>query len=250
MPGPTTPTPLVPGKRSTWWIVPLVIVGIILLAWLLLAGLPFGRDEDRVTNAPAVDTIAEGTAPPATAQESGTVIELPGDEPIATQTIAQPPLGDNTATISITPPVTATQPPPQQQPRVVEETPRPVTPTPTPAPRQTTPAPAPRQTTPAPAPRQTTPAPAPAPRESAGGEISDSQGANTLRGFITSRDYYDGVEPNCVEIRSLGYRNVGYGYAVWDSCVAGGGSRLLGRWRVDSKTREVFVQRGERYLRP
>jgi outer membrane biosynthesis protein TonB len=235
--------------------VPLVIVGIVVLAVLLLSGLPFGRDDQATTTRPAVDTIAEGTAPPAAPPESGTVLELPGEEPIGTQTIAPPPL-DTTGSINIgTPPATNTQPPPQQQPRVVEEpsrtTPAPRQTTPAPAPRQTTPVPAPRQTQPPPAPRDTTPAPAPRPDAQPSGEISDAEGSNTLRGFITSRTYYDGVSSNCVEIRSLGYRNVGYGYSVWDACVPGGGTRLLGRWRVDSKTREVFRQHDDgRFLRP
>ena len=43
----------------------------------------------------------------------------------------------------------------------------------------------------------------------------------------------------------------GFDYEVWHSCERGGGSRLLGRWRVDALTREVFRQYDDgRYLRP
>ena len=89
--------------------------------------------------------------------------------------------------------------------------------------------------------------PPPAPRE----EISEVEASSTLRGYITSSNYYDGVSSTCLSIRGQGYRNVGYTFSVWDSCVSGGGSRMLGRWRVDAKTREVFRQREDgRFLRP
>ncbi|HYO77482.1 MAG TPA: hypothetical protein VE010_13555, partial [Thermoanaerobaculia bacterium] len=107
---------------------------------------------------------------------------------------------------------------------------------------------------PTPAPRRVTPPPAAPPQQASqtpSGEISDAQAAATLRGFIASSNYYDGVSGDCVQVRSHGYRNVGYTFSVWDGCMAGGGSRMLGRWRVDSKTREVFRQREDgRFLRP
>jgi hypothetical protein len=92
------------------------------------------------------------------------------------------------------------------------------------------------------------PAPRPAVRTPArpSGEISESEAVATLRGFLTSRNYYP-VGSECVEVRSEGYRNVGYTLEVSDSC----NSRELGRWRVDAKTREVFRQREDgRFLRP
>lgn len=90
------------------------------------------------------------------------------------------------------------------------------------------------------------PAPAAQPARGSGGEISESEALATLRGYINGRDYYH-VEPDCIAVRSGGYRNVGYTIDVRDSC----SSRLLGRWRVDAKTREVFRQREDgRYLRP
>ena len=78
------------------------------------------------------------------------------------------------------------------------------------------------------------------------GEISESAAVSTLRGYITSKHYYD-TSADCLALSSREYRNAGYTIDVHDSC----NSRLLGRWRVDSKTREIFRQREDgRYLRP
>nr|MDQ3280298.1 hypothetical protein [Acidobacteriota bacterium] len=251
------------GKRSTWWIVPLVIVAIVVLAWLLLAGLPFGgRGEDREVRSSTVatETIAEGTTtnPPA---QSGTVINLPGEDMPANDTIAaaNTPNVDTTATTNIgaPPPATNTTPPP------ATTTPAPATrpaPAPTPAAppvRTTTPPPQPRvlprTPTPTPAPVRVSPPPAPPPPARTEpvqtGEISEGEAAGTLRGYAGA--FYRDVSGSCLQIRSHGYKNVGYTFSVWDACVEGGGSRMLGRWRVDSKTREVFRQREDgRYLRP
>ena len=243
-----------PAKRSTWWIVPAVIVGLVLIAWLLLAGLPFGRDEEtRVSqNTATTDTIAEGTTTAPNEPITGTVIEVPGvDQPPATTETTPPPLDTGAA------PTTTVMPPVQtNEPRVIEEPVRTATQAPppqrTPPPVRTTPppvrtVPAPVRTPPAAPPPATRPAPAPART----GEISDAEGAATLRSYINSNSYYEGVSGDCVQVRSQGYSNVGYTYSVWDGCVSGGGSRMLGRWRVDSKTREVFRQQGDgRFLRP
>jgi hypothetical protein len=241
-------TPVAAQKRSTWWIVPAVIVGLVLLAWLLLAGLPFGRDEQRTSgnNTAATETIAEGTSTAPNEPVTGTVIEVPGvDEPATTETTPPPmataPSGTTAATVPTpgpTPAPTATAPPP----RVVEEPVR--TTTPPPPPRTT---PVPVRTPPAAPP----PAPRPAPAPVRTGEITDAEAAATLRSYIASNSYYEGVSGDCVQVRSQGYKNVGYTYSVWDGCMSGGGSRLLGRWRVDSKTREVFRQQSDgRFLRP
>jgi len=81
--------------------------------------------------------------------------------------------------------------------------------------------------------------------------LNDEQASATLRDFVTSRDYYDDVSDDCVRVGSRGFRNRGFDYDVWNSCERGGGSRLLGRWRVDALTREVFRQYDDgRYLRP
>jgi hypothetical protein len=254
-------TPVTAQKRSTWWIVPLVVVGLVVIAWLLLAGLPFGGREENRVETPPTETIAEGTAEPGEPMNSGTLIEVPGDEPLTTETTAPPMQTDTTGSIGLpptattatqapAPPATQTQPPP----RVVEEPlrtppatqPRPQPPAAQPRPPVTRPRPQP----PAQQPRPVTTPPPPVQREAPGSEISESEAAGTLSGFIRSNNSYD-VSRDCLQIRSHGYRNVGYTFSVWDACVSGGGSRMLGRWRVDSKTREVFRQRDDgRYLRP
>lgn len=256
---PATPvTAAAKQPRSTWWIIPLVIVGLVLIAWLLLAGLPFGRDEGRTVAAgPETETIAEGTAPPPQPQQTGTIVD------VDTSTEPPPELTDSGVTTTQAPPL-GTQPPPtatQPPPVIVDERPTP-TPRPNPTPPARTPVPPARNPDPPvrdpappvrdPAPPARDPAPAtPVPAPARTGEISESEATSVLRGFITSQSYYEGVRPECVQIRGSGYRNVGYGFSVWDSCPSGGGSRMLGRWRVDSKTREVFRQAGDgRYLRP
>jgi hypothetical protein len=117
-------------------------------------------------------------------------------------------------------------------PVIVEE--RPVTPQPIP-------------TTPRPTPRPEPQAPSEEPR----GEIGEGEATATLRDHLASSNPYDGVSSGCLQLRSVGYVNGGYTYSVWDSCVEGGGTRMLGRWRVDAKTREVFRQGADgRYGRP
>lgn len=224
-----------------------MIVGLVVIAWLLLAGLPFGGDDGgRIGENEATETIAEGTSTRNEPLATATVIEVPGGaEPALTQTATtdtiQPPLQSETnVTTAPPPPAAATQTPPPAAP--AQQTPPP----------QRTTTPPPQRTTPAPV--QTPPPPPPETRPSStarSGEISDAEAAATLRSYITSNSYYEGVTGDCVQVRSQGYQNVGYTYSVWDACVSGGGSRMLGRWRVDSKTREVFRQREDgRFLRP
>jgi type IV secretory pathway VirB10-like protein len=207
----TNTVPIARQRRSTWWIVPAVIVGLIVIAWLVLAGLPFGREKSIVTTETS-ETIAEATVatPPA---ETGTVVDLGGT--------AEPPFEMETAPPQITPPITQTQPTTQPPPVIVEE---PVVIPPPPRP------------VPVPVPTTREPEPEPV-RE----EISESEARSTLRRHLAAANPY-GVSPNCLQLRSAGYRNAGYTFSVWDACVEGGGTRMLGRWRVDAKTREVFRQ--------
>jgi hypothetical protein len=230
---------MAPARRSTWWIVPLLIVGLVLVGWLLLAGLPFGGEKRRVVATATTETIGEGTAtaPP---MQTGTVVEVPGgdDTDIAIETVPPPP--SSTASQPFPPPATtATTPPLSVPPRSV----------PVPEPR-TTPPPVivEERPRPAPAPPPATSRPTP---PAASQEITEAEATSTLRSYLASSNPYQGISGGCLQLRSAGYRNVGYTYAVWDSCVEGGGSRMLGRWRVDAKTREVFRQRDDgRYLRP
>ena len=196
--------PIARPPRSTWWILPAVIVGLVVIAWLVIAGLPFGR-EPRVVATETTETIAEGTVnePPA---ETGTVVDL--DTPPSTQTET---------------PITQTQPSTQPPPVIVEE------PVAMPPPPRPVPVPAPTTREPEP------------PPESVREEITESDATVALRRHLAASNPYD-VSTNCLQIRSAGYRNVGYTFSVWDACVEGGGTRMLGRWRVDAKTREVFRQ--------
>ena len=178
-PPPAPPVSSAPSARAAWWIVPIVLLLLGGLAWLILAGLPFGRtDRDRPRDTPRVETIAEGTvAPPAPPAESATIIDVPGEAP-------------------------SQQPPPR-----VEPDPQPEL-------------------------------------------LNDEQASATLRDYVTSRDYYR-VGSECIRVESRGFRNRGFDYEIWHSCESSGASRLLGRWRVDAKTREVFRRYEDgRYLRP
>jgi hypothetical protein len=239
-PAAANPATIPPARRSTWWIVPVVIVGLIILAWLLLAGLPFAGDDKRVVATATTETIAEGTTT-ARPVETGTVVEVGQDDEFATETAPPPPLATATQT---TPPATQTQPVIVEEPTATRQ--------PVPAQPRPIPRPAPVDTRPAqPAPVPTQPAPREVPRPAPTAEISESEASSALRGHLAGSNPYEGVSGNCMQLRSLGYRNVGYTFAVWDSCVEGGGSRMLGRWRVDAKTREVFRQGDDgRYLRP
>lgn len=191
-----------------------MIVGLVLVAWLLLAGLPFGG-EKRVVATATTETISEGTAP-VRPVETGTVVEVGAEEEFATETAPPPPLTT----------VTQTVPPVPQTPPVIVEEPR---------------------VPPQPIPR---PAPPEEPIEPQG-EIAESEASSILRGHLAGANPYDGVSGSCLQLRSLGYSNAGYTFSVWDACVEGGGSRMLGRWRVDAKTREVFRQSDDgRYVRP
>ncbi|HEU4887418.1 MAG TPA: hypothetical protein VFV49_05985 [Thermoanaerobaculia bacterium] len=233
---PVTPTaaPIPPARRSTWWIVPAVIVGLVLVAWLVLAGLPFGG-EKRVVATATTETIAEGTVT-ARPIETGTVVEVGGDDDFATETAPPPPLATatQTAPITQTQPVIVEEPRETQQPRTREPGAIPASPRPIPPPQ--------------PVEDRSDP---PAPREEPPAEITESEASSILRGHLAGSNPYDGVSGRCLQLRSAGYRNVGYTFSVWDACVEGGGSRMLGRWRVDAKTREVFRQRDDgRYLRP
>jgi hypothetical protein len=227
-------------SRGRWWIAPAIVVGLVLIAWLVLAGLPFGREEPKPRAAtPATETVAEGADPP----QSATLIEVPpgsSDDSfeIATTTTQEPPMAPAPAPTATTPPPAATATTPQapvQRPPLVVQQPRPQ-----PQPPRQQPRPQP-----APVPVRVVP-----PRPERDGEISAAEAESTLRNYVRSTRYYP-VAGECIRVENRGYRNVGYNMEVWHSCAGGGASRLLGRWRVDSKTRELFRQQEDgRYLRP
>lgn len=231
-PGPASYGATVPAaqaRRSTWWIVPLVIVVLVVITWLVVAGLPFGG-EKRVVATATTETIAEGTTD-AQSEPTGTVVELGGtaEPPFATET-APPPQRSTSTQI-----VTQTQPPPTiiEEPTVTQD-----------------PIPAPPRPIPRPAPVETAPEREP-PQAETRAELGEAEATSILRSHLAATKPYDGVSADCLELRSVGYVNAGYTYSAWDACVEGGGTRMLGRWRVDAKTREVFRQRDDgRYVRP
>lgn len=154
-----------------WWLVPLAVVAVGGIVFLLLLGLPFGREGDRPPRV-ATETVAE-EGPAASERsrpaETATIVDVEDEPAIAT-------------------------------------------------------------------PRR------PAPRK----EITQSEAESALRSYLASSNYYQ-LDAGCIGASTTEYRNAGYTIDVRDSC----GSRPLGRWRVDSKTREIFRQRPDgRYLRP
>ena len=228
-PVPTTTTTnpaATPRRHAPWWVVPLVIVGLVLIAFLVLMGLPFGgRDKDRPSSTAAkTETIAEAEPAPAAAPvQTATLIDVTEEPPPEVLGTMEP-----DAPVQSAPPV-------RSRPRVVTQ----------PAPARTVPAPAtqPPRSSPDPVPERRVETPPPAQETS---EITVSEAMSSVRAFVTSRDYY-GVGADCVGVGSLGYQNVGYTIEVRDTC----NQRTLGRWRVDAKTREIFRQREDgRYLRP
>jgi hypothetical protein len=218
-------------RRAPWWIAPAAVVGLVLVAWLVLAVLPLRRDEPRVAPRVPTETVAEAPVEP---PQSGTLVEVPpgaSDDSFEITTAAppqQPPVSSapppnvtaTAGTPSAPPVVVSTQPQPQRQPdpqRAPQSDPRPATP------------------------------PVTRPRA----EITAPEATGTLLQYVRSTRYYD-VAGECIRVENNGYRNVGYDLEVWHSCPgSSGGSRLLGRWRVDARTRELFRRRDDgRYLKP
>lgn len=191
---------------------PSVLVGIVALAWLVLAGMPFGTSDEAPAK-PQFDTVAEApaSAPPAT------IVEVPPDD-----------AHGGTLPSAITEPTIASEgSSPQTSPAV--ETQKGKT-----RPQDEQPIP---------------PAPSSG-RTRAPLEISPSDAEGILRNYVTATDYYR-VKDACLRINNRGYKNVGYTLEIWNVCEPDGASRMLGSWRIDAKTREVFRRRDDgRYLRP
>lgn len=245
-----TPPPPQRNAARGWWILPLVLVAIIVIAWLLIAGLPFG-DDDPPPLVGRTETIAEaplpGTAtvtpipetlPPNTAAPTGTIVDDTGTigifPPRPQQPVPlnpQPPPGQSPATQPppVTPPPVQTPPPPQTQP-----------------PPRTQPPPAepPRREPPVatPPPRETPPPPPREPARPEPREISETDAIARVRAHIIASDTYD-IPPSCVSVRGRGRSGDGYTVDVWNTCVGGGGSRRVGQWRVDARTRELSRRR-------
>lgn len=252
---PPTKRPVESRSSAPWWVVPVVIVGLIVIAWVVMANMP-DRGEERV-GLPEVETVEPSAAP----AETGTLVEINGDD-TTTRTALQPPM----IIEEVTPPTTTyvdPTPPPYAEPPVVSPPLTQPQPTPTRPPATTTPPPAAAQPRPAPVspPPATQPRPAPVsppvvtpdpppPSRTPAERISEGEAVSRVRQYISSRRVYD-TSAACTSVRSRGLVNEGYTIEVWDSCGANGGSRRLGRWRVDVKTGEIFRQNDSgRYLAP
>jgi hypothetical protein len=84
------------------------------------------------------------------------------------------------------------------------------------------------------------------PAASSSGDISQSEALAAVRGYVAARDQY-GISSECVEVTPVEFRNRGYTVSVGDRC----DGKSLGRWRIDSQTREIFRQQSDgRFLRP
>lgn len=208
------------GERKSFLVIAAVISLIVIagIFWFALTGFPLERRSERsaVAERPATAVIEEG--------------EAPESEPVSTATIRDleqpPPLVPPTATT----PAPAIESGPAAPPPAVPEA-----------------APPAPVTEPAPAPERPQPSP-PVPSRPAG-EISAERATSRLAAFLRGSNFYD-QSSDCIAIRNSGYRNVGYDLETYDTC-SRGGTKLLDRWRVDSKTEEVFRQRSDgRYLRP
>lgn len=196
-----------------------MIVGLVLLAFLALMGLPFGGDEDERRPIAVDDTETIAEAPAASTQTpTATILEVPGEDLPVTSTVAPP------AVIQPGDPV-----------------PAPGT-APSPAPPPTATAPTTTAAVPPPS------APAEPPRST---RVTESEAEGRLRSYITSRNVYPDVARSCLQIRSDGYRNEGYGFSVWQACISGGGARRVGMWRVDAKDGSLYRRNDRgRYVSP
>lgn len=222
--GPSSTTRPKPSRGKMWIAIPIVVVLLILGLLAILSGMPFGK-KDRPASKQKIAQVKEVQSPPLT----GTVREIQS-QPSSEQADAQ---------------FTILEP-------NVEGGVVPAAPSPQPASRPQQPSARPAvQPAPAPVIREESPVPPPAPaaprvEPSREGEISEEEAVATLQGFLDARNYYN-IDNSCVSVRSLGYQNAGHTLEVSDRC----NSRSLGRWRVDSKTRELYRQRADgRYLQP
>ena len=230
------PTVVAPGRvparqNRTWWIGPAAIVALVVIAWLVIAGLPFGRREGievTSTEDAATETVAEGAPPPGSPNLAPIPLSNATDLGYETTQAAPPIILPETSALPpdvvVPPPMVSAQPPP-------DVTRPPVIPPPV--------------AEPAP---QAEPPDGESPAQEPMG-ISEAEAGAILRRFVTETDYYRVADP-CVQVRATGARNDGYGFGVWDACAGAGASRRLGVWRVDARTGEVFVRNDGKYRRP
>jgi len=56
-----------PRRSAPWWIVPAALVGLVVIVWAVLAGMPFRRETPQPRVSPPVETVGEAPAPAAPA---------------------------------------------------------------------------------------------------------------------------------------------------------------------------------------
>lgn len=245
-------------RRNLWWIGPVLVVLAVLVAWLLIARMPFDGDGEELETVESPAVVPSRTATAATA----TIVDVdPSGAPLTTTEFGldtRPLLPPNVSTGTpqvpgqrivlpeqAAPPVSSIQPPSRSVPaspppaaRRVEPPPRaasreperPVTRDPEPAPRPTAPVPA---EVPDPEPEEEEPEwepPQPVPAR----RIGEATAAANARAYIRDNDLFGDVRGTCLQVRGNGYSNGAYRFSVWDGCVDGGGSRRLAVLRVDA----------------
>ena len=239
-----------PKAARPWWVfgVPLAVLVCAAIVWAVLMGMPFSHDQNKLVRAvgPAGETVGERGGQTATVSQLGEPGGVQSTTPATATTLSSSTV-DNTATTTL---IIPTQMPPRAQPPVPMNPPI-FAPQPAPQPQpgsmsspgRTVPAPIERTVPAAPSPV----APAPASQPSRAPQISEDDAVSRVKSFVISNKSYD-IPADCVDVRSVGYKNVGYTLNVVDLC--GPDPRTIGRWRVDAVTREVFRESGGRFVRP
>src|SRR6266478_7512521 len=83
------------------------------------------------------------------------------------------------------------------------------------------------------------------------GQISEEQAIHELMTWIKSHpSYYSQVD--CLKPKSLEYKNAGYTIEITaEGCPGNRPKGVVGRWRVDAKTSEIYVQnKAGKYVSP
>ncbi|HXI11708.1 MAG TPA: zinc ribbon domain-containing protein [Thermoanaerobaculia bacterium] len=223
-PPPSSPSPDRPTSAARFWLfgVPLALAALGLLAWAVLSGLPFGgRDKPIGKQARQLPVVNEGEA------ATATVAEIDSEsEPVRQR---QPPASD----------VIRSKPRPKQRPVATTSNEQMTVAVPS-----ATPTRSPERNVPDPAPSE--------PTRAKRDEITEARATDLVDTFVRSNNGYDRAG-DCYRTRSVGYENRGFTIeVVTQPCEDDSSpSRILGRWRVDSVTEEIFRQnRSGRFVRP
>lgn len=75
--------------------------------------------------------------------------------------------------------------------------------------------------------------------------VSEPQAAALLLKWLDQHNHY-ALAPNCIQTKSLGLKNAGYTIEILSlNCPGRTAGTILGRWRVDAYTSELFVQNAD-----